>query len=102
MNGRTATGAPLYFFSRNERGSRAESMEIDFLAARSKLVAKNNVIPIEVKCGRRLAHKSLDKFRGKYGEWLSTPYLLSAHDVKVDGGIVYLPLYMAGLVGNPV
>ena len=97
-----ATGAPLYFFSRNERGNRAESMEIDFLASRSKLVAKSNVIPIEVKCGRRLSHKSLDKFRGKYGEWLSTPYLLSAHDVKMDDGIVYLPLYMAGLVGTPV
>ena len=97
-----ATGAPLYFFSRNERGNRAESMEIDFLAARSKLVAKNNVIPIEVKCGRRVSHKSLDKFRGKFGEWLSTPYLLSSHDVKVDGGIVYLPLYMAGLVNTPV
>ena len=31
-----ASGAPLYFFSRNERGNRAESMEIDFLLARSK------------------------------------------------------------------
>ena len=41
-----ASGAPLYFFSRNERGNRAESMEIDFLLARSKLAAKNNVIPI--------------------------------------------------------
>lgn len=93
-----ASGAPLYFFSRNERGNRAESMEIDFLLAKSKLAAKNNVIPIEVKCGSRLSHKSLDKFRGRYAEWLSTPYLLSPHDVKVEGDIVYLPLYMSGLL----
>ncbi len=95
-----ASGAPLYFFSRNERGNRAESMEIDFLLARSKLAAKNNVIPIEVKCGSRLSHKSLDKFRNRYAEWLSPPYLLSMHDVKVEGGIVFLPLYMSGLLSS--
>ena len=93
-----ASGAPLYFFSRNERGNRAESMEIDFLLARSKLAAKNNVIPIEVKCGSRLSHKSLDKFMNRYAEWLSPPYLLSTHDVKVEGDIVFLPLYMSGLL----
>ncbi len=95
-----ASGAPLYFFSRNERGNRAESMEIDFLLARSKLAAKNNVIPIEVKCGSRLSHKSLDKFRSRYAEWLAAPYLLSTHDVKVEGGIVFLPLYMSGLLSS--
>ena len=95
-----ASGVPLYFFSRNERGNRAESMEIDFLLARSKLAAKNNVIPIEVKCGSRLSHKSLDKFRNRYAEWLSPPYLLSMHDVKVEGGIVFLPLYMSGLLSS--
>ena len=93
-----ASGAPLYFFSRNERGNRAGSMEIDFLVAKSKLAERNNVIPIEVKCGRRLSHKSLDKFRGRYAEWLSTPYLLSTHDVKTEDGIVFLPLYMSGLL----
>jgi len=95
-----ASGAPLYFFSRNERGNRAESMEIDFLLARSKLAAKNNVIPIEVKCGSRLSHKSLDKFMNRYAEWLSPPYLLSTHDVKVEGDIVFLPLYMSGLLAS--
>ena len=50
-----------------------------------------DVIPIEVKCGSRLSHKSLDKFRNRYAEWLSPPYLLSMHDVKVAGGIVSLP-----------
>ena len=95
-----ASGAPLYFFSRNERGNRAESMEIDFLLARSKLAAKNNVIPIEVKCGSRLSHQSLDKFMNRYAEWLSPPYLLSTHDVKVEGDIVFLPLYMSGLLAS--
>ena len=70
------------------------------LLARSKLAAKNNVIPIEVKCGSRLSHKSLDKFMNRYAEWLSPPYLLSTHDVKVEGGIVFLPLYMSGLLAS--
>ena len=30
----------------------------------------------------------------------SPPYLLSAHDVKVEGGIVFLPLYMSGLLAS--
>ena len=65
---------------------------------KSKLAERNNVIPIEVKCGSRLSHKSLDKFRGRYAEWLSAPYLLSTHDVKTEDGIVFLPLYMSGLL----
>ena len=59
-----------------------------------------DVIPIEVKCGNRLSHKSLDKLRNRYAEWLSPPYLLSMHDVKVEGGIVFLPLYMSGLLSS--
>ena len=41
---------------------------------------------------------SLDKFMNRYAEWLSPPYLLSTHDVKVEGDIVFLPLYMSGLL----
>ena len=59
-----------------------------------------DVIPIEVKCGSRLSHKSLDKFRNRYAEGLLPPYLLSMHDVKVEGGIVFLPLYMSGLLSS--
>ena len=36
----------------------------------------------------------------RYAEWLSPPYLLSAHDVKVEGDIVFLPLYMSGLLAS--
>jgi hypothetical protein len=28
------------------------------------------------------------------------PYLLSTHDVKLEGGIVFLPLYMSGLLAS--
>ena len=43
---------------------------------------------------------SLDKFMNRYAEWLSPPYLLSTHDVKVEGDIVFLPLYMSGLLAS--
>ena len=61
----------------------------------------DDIKPFEVKCGSRLSHKPLDKFMNRYAEWLSPPpYLLSAHDVKVEGGVVFLPLYMSGLLAS--
>ena len=60
----------------------------------------DDIKPFEVKCGSRLSHKLLDKFMNRYAEWLSPPYLLSTHDVKVEGNIVFLPLYMSGLLAS--
>jgi hypothetical protein len=41
---------------------------------------------------------SLKKFRTKYAQQLHTPYVLHTGDVKEEDGIVYLPLYMTGLL----
>jgi len=54
--------------------------------------------PIEVKSGVRISHRSLDKFRAKYADYVAEPCLLSVHDLKVKDGITYLPLYMAPLL----
>lgn len=85
---------PLYFYSRHERGDRSESMEIDFLLAKSKLAERNNVIPVEAKSGKRLTHRALDKFVSKYHEWLDKPVVLSTRDLSEKNGVIYLPLYM--------
>ena len=87
-----------FFFSRHDRNSRQNSIEIDFLLSKSKLARKNNVHPIEVKSGKNVKHNALDKFRMKYSDWLDVPYLLWDRDLSFKDGILHLPLYMAPLL----
>lgn len=42
----------LYFFSKTDREDSRETMEIDFLIAKSKITSKHNITPIEVKSGK--------------------------------------------------
>ena len=34
----------------------------------------------------------------KFGQYLSTPYVLHTKDVEQKDGLVYLPLYMTGML----
>ena len=70
----------------------------DYLLAKSKLAKKNNIRPVEVKSWKNTTHRSLDKLRSKYADWLDSPCLLWDKDLKVEGDITYLPLYMASLL----
>lgn len=94
---RTA-GHDLYFYSNSNREDASERMEIDFLVAKSKVTSRHNVSPIEVKSGKKYALTSMRKFIKKFGEQLHTPYVLHSSDLRKSEGIVYLPLYMAGLL----
>lgn len=93
-----AAGHKLYFFSRSSRNDPDSRMEIDFLIAKSKVTSRHNISPIEVKSGEKYTLSSLQKFRKKYGEQTDTPYVLHTKDLKVEDGIVYLPLYMTPLL----
>ena len=73
-------------------------MEIDFLVAKSNLTRRHNISPIEVKSAGTYQTKSLDKFRAKYSNLLGTPYVLHPKDLKIEGGVMYLPLYMTPFV----
>ena len=94
----TAAGQKLYFYSNRDREGSASRMEIDFLLSRSKLEETHNAIPVEVKSGVRISHRSLDKFMAKYADYVAESCLLSVHDLKVKDGITYLPLYMTPLL----
>ena len=93
-----AAGHKLYFFSNSSRTSADDRMEIDFLIAKPVTTSRHNISPIEVKSGQRYTLNSLKKCIAKYGSQLSTPYVLHDKDVKMENGIVYLPLYMAPLL----
>ena len=73
-------------------------MELDFLIAKNTITSRHNISPIEVKSTARYTLTSLRKCRAKYANNLSTAYVLHTADVKVEDDIVYLPLYMTGLL----
>ena len=93
-----AAGHILYFFSNSSRTSVEDRMEIDFLIAKPVTTSRHNISPVEVKSGQRYTLNSLRKCIAKYGSQLSTPYVLHDKDMKIEDGIVYLPLYMTPLL----
>ncbi|MGM9779976.1 MAG: ATPase, partial [Prevotella sp.] len=64
----------------------------------SRITSRHNISAIEVKSGKQYTTTSLNKCIAKYSNQMSTPYVLHAKDLKVDNGIVYLPLYMTPLL----
>ena len=94
----TSTGRTFHFFSSSDRIDSSSNMEIDFLIANTKIGRKKNIVPIEVKSGKRYTTTSLDKFIAKYGPYLDRPYILHAKDLEVRNGVICLPLYMAPLL----
>jgi predicted AAA+ superfamily ATPase len=85
-----SSGKRLYFYSRNDREDSSNTMEIDFIISSGKKVS-----PIEVKSGSYKGHRSLDKFKAKFSGRTGTQYVLHTKDLKQEGDVCYLPLYMA-------
>lgn len=85
-----AAGHQLFFYSRSDSRTRANTMEIDFLVPRGR-----KICPVEVKSGRYQRHASLDKFAVRFGKRLGQSYILYGKDVMEKDGIIHLPLYMA-------
>lgn len=93
-----ASDNKLYFYSRTDRNDAANRMEIDFLISKPIITTRHNISPIEVKSGKKYTLTSLNKFIKKYSNYCATPYVIHDGDLKEDGGIVYLPLYMTSLL----
>lgn len=82
-------GDRLFFYSRGREDPDGQ-MEIDFLIRRN-----GRICPIEVKSSKRSRdHKSLDRFRERFGKRLGQSYVIHSKDLSVENGIVYLPVYM--------
>ena len=94
----TAKGHKLYFYSKYSHNEALERMEIDFLISKSKVTNRHNISPIEVKSSKNYTLSSLKKFMNKYNEQLYIPYVIHTDDLKIDKGIIYLPIYMTGLL----
>lgn len=92
-----AAGHRLYFFSSYSKTNAEEKMEVDFLVPKPVIGSRHNIHPVEVKSTPRYALKSICRFKKKYENALAEPIVLHTGDVKVEEGLVYLPLYMGGL-----
>ena len=84
----SAKGHALYYHTfLNEKSK--HNYEIDFLLSK-----KNKICPIEVKSSGYNTHKSLDAFSEKFSERILEKYLVYTKDLKKDGDILMLPVYL--------
>lgn len=63
--------------------------EVDFLIADG-----DRVVPVESKSGRSSEHASLDRFMRKYSDRVDRAFVVHSKDLRMDGDITYLPIYM--------
>ncbi len=85
-----ASGRSLFFYSRYNRETHRNEMEIDFLVRRD-----GRICPIEVKSGRYRSHASLDRFALKFADRIGERIILYTRDIMERDGIVHLPIYMS-------
>ena len=84
----TASGHELYYYT-FPTGSGKHNYEVDFLIADG-----DKVSPVEVKSSGYKAHTSLDAFCGKFSSRIRNKYLVYTKDMRKDGDVLYLPVYM--------
>lgn len=88
-----ASGHALYYyiFKADEQGK--NHYEIDFMT-----VDGVKINPIEVKSSGYRTHKSIDEFCIKYSSRVGKKILLYTKDLRKDGSLLCLPVYMAAIL----
>lgn len=69
--------------------------EIDFLLSKG-----NKICPIEVKSSGYKTHASMDDFCKKHASRIKDKYIIYTKDVMKEQNLLYLPVYMAGLISG--
>ncbi len=93
-----AAGHELFFYSNYDKEEAENRMQVDFLVQKEIVTSRHNISPIEVKSGTGYTLTSINKCIKKFGQYLSTPYVLHTKEVEMKDGLVYLPLYMTPLL----
>ena len=81
-------GYDLWFTEFEKKGSKRK-YEVDFI-----LPSRAGMLPMEVKSGKSAMHSSLDKLIERYGNCIGEAFVIHSKDLRVDGNIVYVPIYM--------
>ena len=87
----TASGDRLFYHTFPD--DNRHFYEIDFLLSRTQ-----KICPIEVKSSGYKAHKSLDLFCEKYSNRVKDRYLMYTKDMRKDGQLLMVPVYMAPML----
>lgn len=64
--------------------------EVDFLIQR-----ENDILPVEVKSEGNVESRSLKKYKEKYGDRLPLRIRYSANNLRLDGDLLNIPLFLA-------
>lgn len=73
--------------------SDGSTYEVDFVIRNGPRIE-----PIEVKSGSSARHRSLDVFRERYADRISSSWIVHTCDLREEGGITYIPAYMCGFL----
>ena len=85
-----ANGSLPYYYKNSKKG------EVDFLVEKD-----GECLPIEVKSGKNYrSHRALSNLMNSSEYRLPEACVLSDDNVSVDGRVIYLPVYMVGLIKN--
>ena len=83
-----AAGHELYYYTFPTESGK-HNYEVDFLIADG-----DKVSPVEVKSSGYKAHTSLGAFCMKFSSRIRNKYLVYTKDLRKDGDVLYLPVYM--------
>lgn len=83
-----ANGHRAYFYLERNPATRKKTLEADFLIRQNE-----RTVPIWVDSSSRI--KSLERFKEKFGKRIGDGIVLHQGDLKREGGVAYLPYYMA-------
>ena len=91
-------GSKLFFYNNYDKEEAENRMQVYFLIQKEIVTSRHNISPIEVKSSTNYTLTSIKKCLKKYGQYLSSPYVLHTNDVELKDGLTYLPLYMTPLL----
>ena len=87
-----ASGKDLYYNTISKSDGKGY-YEVDFLLSEGSKIS-----PMEVKSSGYKSHISLDKFSEKFSSHVNHKYLVYTKDLKKDGDVLCLPVYMVPLI----
>ena len=91
-----SAGHSLFYYTFNkvnEEGEASTTYEIDF-----RINEKSKISAIEVKSSGYKTHKSLDEFQKKFSSRIQRRYLIYTKDLRREGDLLCLPVYMTSLI----
>lgn len=83
-----ASGNKLFYYTFPKDNS-SHNYKIDFL-----VVKRNKVCPIEIKSSGYNTHSSIDEFVNKFSSKIGQRYLVYTKDLRKDGDMICMPIYM--------